>query len=90
MISGMRDQVLALACLHHDVPAVQGRGMDDLPAEVTASFAGALLRSLDPAELTRAFAATTEALLSETAQVDADLPDRIAAVLREMAAVTAR
>jgi hypothetical protein len=90
MISGMRDQVLALACLRHDVPAVQGRGMDDLPAEVTVSFAGALVRSLDPAELTRAFAATTEALLSETAQVDADLPDRIAAVLREMAAVTAR
>ena len=31
MISGVRDHVLALACLRHGVPAVQGRGMDRLP-----------------------------------------------------------
>ena len=36
MISGMRDQVLALACLRHGLPAREGRGMDGLPADVAA------------------------------------------------------
>ena len=35
MISAMRDQVLALACLRHGLPAREGRGMDALPADVT-------------------------------------------------------
>lgn len=87
MISGMRDQVLALACLRHDVPAVQARGVDDLPAPVTAAFAPTLVRSLDPAELSRAFAATVEALLAECRSVDAELSRRIAGPLREMAAL---
>lgn len=63
MISGVRDQVLALACLRHGVPAVQGRGMDSLPREATAGIAQALVRSLDILELRRAFDAVTEALL---------------------------
>lgn len=51
MISGVRDHVLALACLRHGVPAVQGRGMDNLPLEITAVLTGALVCSLDIAEL---------------------------------------
>jgi len=47
MISGVRDHVLALACVRHGVPAVQGRGMDQLPAAVTAGFTAALARSVD-------------------------------------------
>ncbi len=62
MISVMRNQVLALACLRHGVPAVQGRGIDSLPPEATAAVAPALVRSLDIPELGRAFAAITEAL----------------------------
>ncbi|ANN18790.1 hypothetical protein SD37_26325 [Amycolatopsis orientalis] len=45
MISGMRDQVFALACLRHDVPAVQGRGMDDVPPDAAAPLMAALVRS---------------------------------------------
>jgi hypothetical protein len=59
MISGMRDQVLALACLRDGVPAVQGRGMDSLPPDVTACITPALVRSLEIPELKRAFAAIT-------------------------------
>jgi hypothetical protein len=85
MISGMRDHVLALACLRHGVPAAQGRGMDRLPPAATAGIAGALVRSLDISELARAFRVATEALLTEAGQVDAGLADRLGGIMRELA-----
>lgn len=85
MISGVRDHVLALACVRHGVPAVQGRGMDMLPAEVTAPVAAALVRSPDVAELRRAFASVCELLLGEIELVDAGLAARLAAPIRELA-----
>lgn len=86
MISGVRDHVLALACLRHGVPAVQGRGMDLLPPEITATLTGALVCSLDINELRRAFGVVSEALLAETARVDAGLANRLRGPLRELAA----
>lgn len=85
MISGLRDQVLALACLRHDVPAIQGRGIDSLSPRVTATVEPAIVRSLDIPELKRAFAAATEALLDETEQVDPGLANRLAAPLGQLA-----
>ena len=85
MISGVRDHVLALACLRHGVPAVQGRGMDRLPPGATAGIAGALVRSLDISELARAFRLATEALLAEAGQVDAGLAARLSGTLTELA-----
>lgn len=85
MISGVRDHALALACVRHEVPAVQGRGMDQLPAEVTAGFAAALVRSVDGAELERAFRAVTESLIAEIGPADAGLAGRLTGVLRELA-----
>ena len=87
MISGMRDHVLALACVRYDVPAAQGRGMDMLPAEVTDPVTAALVRSLDPAELRRAFARACELLLVEIESVDAELARRLAAPMRELAGI---
>jgi predicted nucleotidyltransferase len=84
MVSAMRDQVLALACLRYGLPVSNGRGFDDLPREVTDSFAGLLVRSLDAAELTRGFGLATEALISEARQADSALADRIAPVLRQL------
>lgn len=54
MISGVRDHVLALACLRHGAPSAQGRGMDNLPKDATAAITGALVRSLDIGELAHA------------------------------------
>lgn len=85
MISGVRDHVLALACVRHGVPAVQGRGMDELPAEVTGGLAAALVRSVDATELARAFRAVTESLIVEIGLVDAALAGRLSGVLRELA-----
>jgi predicted nucleotidyltransferase len=84
MVSGMRDQVLALACLRHGAPAVEGRGIDSLPPEATAAVAAGLVRSLDTAELRRAFGVVTEALIAEIERADAGLADRLAAPIREL------
>lgn len=54
MISAARNHVLALACVRHNLPAREGRGMDDLPAEMTASLADALVSSTDRETLRRA------------------------------------
>jgi hypothetical protein len=85
MISGVRDHVLALACLRHGVPAMQGRGMDMLPADVTTPITAALVCSLDVAELRRAFASVCELLLGEIEAFDAQLAARLAAPIRELA-----
>src|SRR4051812_17362237 len=84
MLSGMRDQVLALACLRYGVSAVEGRGIDSLPPEATAAVAGAMVRSLDAAELKRAFGVVSEALIAEAEQLDVSLANRLAAPLREL------
>ncbi|TDE16063.1 nucleotidyltransferase domain-containing protein [Jiangella asiatica] len=81
MISGTRDHVLALACLRHGLPASQGRGMDRLPPDVLGLVAEALVRSLDRAELTRAFRAAVAVLVAEARSADADRADRLAGVL---------
>jgi hypothetical protein len=85
MISGIRDHVLALACVRHGVPAYQGRGMDSLPPELTAPLAGLLVRSLDVPELRRAFAAAVEALLAEARLADPATAARLDGPLRELA-----
>lgn len=86
MLAGMREQVLALACVRHGLPAHQGRGVDDLPREATDPLAGALPLSRHPAELARAFLVTAEALLVETAHADPDLAHALAGPLRELVA----
>ena len=86
MLSGMRDHVLALACVRLGMPAHQGRGMDDLPAQVTGPMAGALVRSLDAAELTRAFGVATRGLIAELERVDAAFARRVAPTLRALVA----
>ncbi|KAB8162864.1 nucleotidyltransferase domain-containing protein [Streptomyces sp. 3MP-14] len=85
MVSGVRERALALACLRHGLPAAQGRGMDELPADVTGPLAGALVRALERGELVRALGVACAALLREAAAVDAGLAGRLAAPLAELA-----
>jgi hypothetical protein len=70
MVSGMRDQVLALACVRHGLPAREARGIDDLPQEITAPLRDGLVRSIDATELLRAFRTTTLGLVREIQYVD--------------------
>ncbi len=85
-LSGVRDYALHLACLRRDLPARNGRGFDDLPADVLATFEGALARSLDPAELLRALDVAITGLLREAAHVPeiADMAVQVEPQLREL------
>ena len=84
MISGVRDHVLALACRRLGLPAAQGRGMDLLPAEIGKPLEAALVRSLEPEELRRAFRVVIEGLLGEVREVDAALAERIEVPLLDL------
>jgi hypothetical protein len=84
MLDGLRDQVVALACLRFGLPAHQGRGVDDLPPEETDLLADALVVSLEPADLHRAFASTTRLLLKEARHIDAGLASRLASPIEEL------
>ena len=87
MISAMRDTALALACIRHGVAAVHGRGFDALPSEVLALFDRCLVRTLERAELSRAFRVVTEAFLDELRLTDAELVSRLKPALVEMCSV---
>ena len=84
MISGIRDNALALACIRYGLPAVHGRGMDLLPAGVAAQFEGSLVRQLDTTELARAFRVVMYGLLSEIRSVDEELAGRLQDVLTRL------
>jgi len=82
-ISGIRDHALALACLRVGEEAVYARGVDRLPAAVTAPLAGALVRSLDAPEPRRALSAATTSLIGELEAWDPALCARLAPLLLE-------
>jgi hypothetical protein len=77
MISGMRDNALALACVRLGLPSDHGRGVDLLPAEVLAQFEGSLVRRLDTAELSRSFRVVMDGLLNEMRCADEKLAGRL-------------
>ena len=85
MISGMRDNALALACIRHGLPAVHGRGIDQLPEDVAAPFEGALVRQLDAVELARCFKVAMDGLLREIRCADQALAVRLQATLTLLA-----
>lgn len=84
MLSHMREQVFTLACLRHGLPAYEGRGIDDLPLDVTEPLTEIFPRALNVSELKRAFRTTCDALLKEIAQADSDLLERLAGPLRAL------
>lgn len=77
MIAGVRNHALALACIRHGLPAIHGRGIDQLPSAVITPFEDSLVRRLDLAELSRAFEAVLSVLLSEAKLADPQLAARL-------------
>jgi hypothetical protein len=66
-IGAMRDHTLSLACLRHGLPAVQGRGYDDLPEEILARFGSTHVSSVEPKTLRDALAANLREPMHEGA-----------------------
>jgi hypothetical protein len=82
-ITTLRQHALELACLRRGLEPSYGRGFDELPAEVLESFADALVRSVEPAELLRALEAAVDALLPESTDAR-DLAEKVETRLREL------
>jgi hypothetical protein len=72
-ISALRDNALTLACLRRGLPTGYGKGFDELPTSIAASFDDALVRSLDRGEILRALNSAVGGLLREADGVQ-DLP----------------
>jgi hypothetical protein len=86
-ISGIRNYVLALACLRLGEDARYGVVCGDrLPTPVTAPLADALVRSLDVLELRRALAAATRCLIGELQERPGQLSARLVPLLVEYGA----
>jgi predicted nucleotidyltransferase len=83
-ISGIRDNVLALASLRFGYITRYAKGADLLPAELTAPLEATLVRSLDEAELRRALAAAADALADELDRTDPQLSKTLRPMLREL------
>ncbi|HTS36414.1 MAG TPA: hypothetical protein VMH04_12120 [Candidatus Solibacter sp.] len=84
MLSGMRNHVFELVCLRCDVTAHQGRGLDDLPSSERAAAAACVPRSLEPAELKRAFQTTMQMLLKEIGEADHELEAKLSGPLNTL------
>jgi hypothetical protein len=84
MISGIRDNAFSLASIRHGLPAIHGRGWDQLPKSITNSFEGALVRHLETTELVRAFQAAVSALLPEIRNHDEVLAGKLEAPLTHL------
>jgi hypothetical protein len=83
-ISEMREIGLTLACRRRGLEVHQGRGYDELPAEVLQPFEDTLVRSLDRAELLRALRGAIDGLLREADEAR-DLASKVEGQLRELA-----
>jgi hypothetical protein len=81
MISGLRDHTLTLACLRLGLPTIHGRGIDQLPGEVTADLVASLISRLDQEHLLRAFEVVMKAFLAEIRHVEPELEARLREVL---------
>lgn len=68
-INSTRDYALNLACLRRGLPAVHGRSVDLLPAEVLARFENTLIASLEREALLFALAGVIAGLLAEADDV---------------------
>jgi hypothetical protein len=68
-ISAARDYALSLACHRRGLLTSNGRGFDNLPAEVRDVFKNALVTSLERDELLRALGCVINGLLSEVDEI---------------------
>ena len=84
MVSAIRDQAVALACIRHGLASAYGSGADALPREILAAFEGAIVRELTSKELVRAMAVAVDVLVNEIRPADPALAADLDGTLREL------
>ena len=78
MLSDLRNQILALACLRSDLNPDQGRAAHLLPPDVTDALLASRATGLDEAELRRSLRKTLGVYLHEVEQHDQNLAASLA------------
>ena len=66
LIGELRNYTLELSCLRFGLPWRYGRGLDELPPELTDAFGETLVRSVERRELCRALERAIEVLVRES------------------------
>src|SRR3954470_5977317 len=84
LISGVRDHVLALACLRLGLATRFAKGADQLPPEATSGLEATLVGALETTELRRALSAAVEAYAAELRQSDPEVCKRLEPMLDEL------
>jgi predicted nucleotidyltransferase len=84
-VSSLRDMTLALACLRLGETPYYAKGVDRLPADVTAPLADTLVSSVGAPELRRALRAATAVFLHEVHAAEPAVADRLEGPVLELA-----
>jgi predicted nucleotidyltransferase len=80
-IGELRNHALSLACIRRGSNPREGRGLDDLPADVLDTFKRTLVHSVERNDLLDALGFAVDALLSESGEAG-DLASKVEADLR--------
>jgi hypothetical protein len=84
MLDGMRDQIIALACVRAGLPPHEGRGVDRLPQRFLDTLASTRARETDIEELRRGLIAMTAMFLDQVTTDDADLAAKLRDPIRSL------
>jgi hypothetical protein len=84
-ICAVRDRALSLACIRKALPAGEGRGYDDLPADILAAFERTHVTALMPEQLRVALAASVRALMREGKEAVLPVAEETARRVEEIA-----
>jgi hypothetical protein len=82
-IGELRNHALSLACIRRGLNPHEGRGLDDLPADVLDTFNRTLVHSVEREDLLDALGFAVDALLNESDEAG-DLAAKVEAELRRL------
>ncbi|MBS1724463.1 MAG: nucleotidyltransferase domain-containing protein [Armatimonadetes bacterium] len=85
MLNALRENVIALMCLRHDLPWREGRGVDKLPEALKTALGATLPSSRDSEEIGRAFAEAAKLLIAEAEQATPELAEKLRSPLASIA-----
>lgn len=84
MLEGIRNQVVALLCLRHGLPSVEGRGVDQLPAAVLRDLTETLPDGLETGSIVHSFRRLIRLLAREAEQHALPVPAELWPVLDDL------
>lgn len=90
MVEGLRGQVITLACLRHQLPAHEGRGVDRLPQSMLDDLTETLVARTTDRVLTTSFTRLIGLLLREADHVSPKLAERLREPFRTLEITAAR